>query len=277
MNTRLMLTLTVLGVALLGLVAAGQGSGLLAATLPGSMTSQRTTNQAASCLTGNRWAMMSGWGSTGSGMMNGGRMMGGMWGAMGTMGMMGFSAPTAQPITEAEAQQRLVTFAADCGADVHVADVMAFGSTYYAQLVDGTGTGLGEVLVDRFTGAVSPEPGPNMMWNSRWGAGTGGDTRYDQAAAQQLATTFLAGYLPGATVLDGQAFPGYYTFDFGRGQVEAMLSVNAATGDDLGPHLARPGPPRGHLATRNAQRHPRGSVRAIRGRCGKGPDHEHPR
>ncbi len=32
MNTRLMLTLTVLGVALLGLVAAGQGSGLLAAT-----------------------------------------------------------------------------------------------------------------------------------------------------------------------------------------------------------------------------------------------------
>ncbi len=63
------------------------------------------------------------------------------------------------------------------------------------------------------------------------GSGTGGDTRYDQAAAQQLATTFLAGYLPGATVLDGQAFPGYYTFDFGRGQVEAMLSVNAATGD----------------------------------------------
>ncbi len=87
------------------------------------MTSQRTTNQAASCLTGNRWAMMSGWGSTGSGMMNGGRMMGGMWGAMGTMGMMGFSAATAQPITEAEAQQRLATFAADCGADVHVADV----------------------------------------------------------------------------------------------------------------------------------------------------------
>jgi hypothetical protein len=176
--------------------------------------------------------MMAGWGGTGSGMMNGGGMMGGMWGAMGSMGMMGFSAATATPITEADAQQRLAAFAAGCGADVHVTDLTAFGSNYYAQLVDGTGTGLGEVLVDRYTGAVSPEPGPNMMWNSRWGAGTGGDARYDQAAARQLATTFLTGYLPGAEVIEGTAFPGYYTFDFGRDhQVEGMLSVNAVTGD----------------------------------------------
>jgi hypothetical protein len=231
MNRRLILTLAVLGVVLLGLVAVGQGAGLLAAAQPGSTTNRRTTNQGASCLTDNRWGMMSGWGGTDSGMMNGGGMMGDMWGSMGTMGMMGFTAATATPITESDAQQRLETFAAGCGADVHVADVMAFGSNYYAQLVDGNGTGLGEVLVDRYTGAVSPEPGPNMMWNSRWGAGTGSDTRYDQAAAQQLATTFLAGYLPGATVTVGLAFPGYYTFDFGRGQVEGMLSVNAATGE----------------------------------------------
>ena len=52
-----------------------------------------------------------------------------------------------------------------------------------------------------------------------------------QAAAQALAEGFLAGYLPGASVLEGTAFPGYYTFDFGRGEVEGMLSVNAATGE----------------------------------------------
>jgi hypothetical protein len=208
MNTRSMLTLTVLGVVLLGLVAVGQRSGLLAAAQPGSTTGQPTTNQAATCLSGGRWGMMAGWGGTGSGMMNGGGMVGGMWGSMGSMGMMGFSAATAQPITEADARQRLATFAAGCGADVHTTDVMAFGGNYSAHLVDGNGTGLGEVLVDRYTGAVYPEPGPNMMWNRRWGAGTDGNTRYDQTAAQQLATTYLAGYLP-----------------------EAMLSVNAATGE----------------------------------------------
>ncbi len=30
---------------------------------------------------------------------------------------------------------------------------------------------------------------------------------------------------------EGQAFPGYYTFDFGRQKVEGMLSVNAYTGE----------------------------------------------
>src|SRR5262245_14632580 len=122
MNRRLLLTLAVLGVGLLGLAAAGQGSGLLAAAQPSSRKSQWSTKQATACLTGGRWAMMAGRGGTGSGMMNGGGMKGGMWGAMGTMGMMGFSAATATPITEADAQQRLATFATGCGADVHVAD-----------------------------------------------------------------------------------------------------------------------------------------------------------
>jgi hypothetical protein len=235
MNKRLMLTVTLFGVGLLGLALVGPGAGLLAA-----MRQDPPAHQTWPCLTNGRWGMMSGWengDNTGPGMMNGGGMMGGwigngtMWEMMGDTGMMGWYASTAQPIAEADAQQRLATFAAGCGSDVHVADVMAFASNYYAQLVDGSGAGFGEVIVDRYTGEVYPEPGPNMMWNSRWGMGPSGAARYDQAAAQQVATTFLAGYLPGATVLMGQAFPGYYTFDFGHGQAEGMLSVNAATGE----------------------------------------------
>jgi hypothetical protein len=139
--------------------------------------------------------------------------------------------PTGQPITQAEADQRAAAFAASCGAGIQVGEIMAFSSTYYVVLVDNSGTGVAEVLVDRYTGAIYPEPGPNMIWNGQWGAGGNDAPHYDQAAAQALATTFLAGYLPGSSVLEGRAFPGYYTFVFGRDQVEGMLSVHAVTGE----------------------------------------------
>jgi hypothetical protein len=227
MNKRTTRFLALIGVAVLALVLIGPGANILAQARP-----RATAQQATPCLAGGRWGMMGNWGSTERGMMNGGGMMGGMWGEMGSMGMMGDTSGTATPVSEADARTRFAEFAADCGADVHVADVMAFASNYYAQLVDGNGNGLGEVLVDSYTGAVYPEPGPNMMWNTAWGLGSTGAAQFDQSAAQQIATTFLAGYLPGAAVVEGQAFPGYYTFDFGRDHaVEGMLSVNATTGD----------------------------------------------
>ena len=111
-----------------------------------------------------------------------------------------------------------------------------------------TGAGLAEVLVDRYTGVAQPEPGPDMLWNTRFGM-TGGQygngmmggsnqgrqvpsaSRYTQTAAQKLADSFVAGYLPGGKVLEGLPFPGYYTFDYGRKATEGMLSVNAFTGE----------------------------------------------
>jgi hypothetical protein len=115
-------------------------------------------------------------------------------------------------------------------------------------LTDGAGTRLGEVLVDRYSGAVVPEPGPNLLWNTRWGiaAGTTSAMRYDEATAKELAARFLAGYLPAASVRASEAFPGYDTFAYGRGQmVEGLLSVNTMTGVVwvhawLGPALVAP-------------------------------------
>jgi hypothetical protein len=182
------------------------------------------------------------WNGLGPGMM-GGIMGPGMMG-----GMMGFYPATAMPISEADAQQRLAAFAATLGSDLKVDEFLPFASNYDAELVDGSGAAVAEVLVDRYTGAAYPEPGPNMMWNGRWGmmAGAGALVQYDEAAAQKLAEQFLSGYLPGASVLEGTAFPGYYTFDYGRGQLEGMLSVNAATGEIWvhtwhGPALANAG------------------------------------
>ena len=228
----------------------------------------------------------------GQGMMGAGTMGSGM-------GMMSTYAPSSRPISQDEARRRAAGFAARYGAGVKIRDFMVFTQNYYVQIVDArTEAGLSELLVDRYTGVVQPEFGPNTMWNTRFGmSGTsgmmGGQTnqsgmmngqnqgmagvaqpgqgmmgnrtnpgtqgtpaavRYSMAAAQKLADTFVTGYLPGGKVLEGLAFPGYYTFDYGRKTIEGMLSVNAYTGEvwvhgwhglflgevKLGPRLARP-------------------------------------
>ena len=221
-------------------------------------------------------------------------------GMMGSgMGMMSTYAPSSRPISQDEARRRAAGFAARYGTGVKIRDFMIFTQNYYVQIVDArTEAGLGELLVDRYTGVVQPEFGPNMMWNTRFGIGgtsgmmggqanqsgmmngqsqgvagvaqpgqgmmgnkanqgtqgTPAAVRYSMASAQKLADTFVTGYLPGGKVLEGLAFPGYYTFDYGRKTIEGMLSVNAYTGEvwvhgwhglfldevNLGPRLARP-------------------------------------
>ena len=199
-------------------------------------------------------------------------MLGGMMG--GGMGMMSTYAASSRPISQDEARRRAEGFAARYGQGVKIRDFMVFTDNFYVQVVNAkTGAGLGELLVDRYTGVVQPEYGPNMMWNSRYGMGSGmmgsgmmgsgngqqnqtgmmGDqnqqgqgmmgstpnssnqvaqpVRYNLTAAQKLAATFVAGYLPNGKVLEGLAFPGYYTFDYGRKAIEGMLSVNAYTGE----------------------------------------------
>lgn len=232
----------------------GQGGGN--GMMPGAMMPGATNQMPAqNGMMGDGWGDWDGCygGGMGPGMMNPGmmdpsmmgpNMMGGMMGpnmmgGQGMMGpgmmggMMGIYPAAVSPISEADAEQRLATFLAAYGSDLQVEEIMPFASNYYAEIADGSGTAVGEVLVDRYTGAVYPEPGPNMMWNGRWGMmpGAGAPTQYDEAAAQQQAEQFLTGFLPGSSVLAGTAFPGYYTFDYGRGQVEGMLSVNAATGE----------------------------------------------
>lgn len=176
-------------------------------------------------------------GTMGPGMMDGferRRYMGMMGAGSAGMGMMALYFPDEVPITEDEARDLLSVFAAEYGDDVELRDFMAFSNNYYVQVVDpDTGEGIAEILADRYSGAVFPEPGPNMAWNTRFGLWQSDSvsTRYDLEGARNLAQTFLSGYLPGSDAIGSASFPGYYTFDFGRGEVEGMLSVNAETGD----------------------------------------------
>ena len=180
-------------------------------------------------------------------------MMGGYsQGMMGGMRMAIYT-PNAKPMSDAQAYKSLEAYAGRYGTNIKLKDIMTFSENVYAQVVDAkTGAGFGEILFDRYSGFVQPEPGPNMMWNTQFGMGWGGSSmmgknggmmtgnsakpvptaiRYTEPAANKLAVTFLSSYLPKTKLHEGQAFPGYYTYDYGRSEIEGMLSVNALTGE----------------------------------------------
>jgi hypothetical protein len=177
-----------------------------------------------------------GWGM-GPGMMGG--MMGGSgWGGYGY-------APNANPISldqaVSSAKQSLASFN---NSDLALVEVMEFSNQFYGEVKEkSTGIHAFEFLVDKYTGAVSPEYGPNMMWNTKyspmgwmrggfWFSASPAQNSVTPAQAKQNAQQFLDSYLPGTTVADEvDAFYGYYTIHTLRdGKIVGMLSVNGSTG-----------------------------------------------
>ena len=204
-----------------------------------------------------------------AGMPSTGMSGGGMMGGMGMMG--GPFSPSARPLTMDRAVQILRAWPAANNLDGLVLDeVEAYTQNFYGQFKESdTGRSAIQVLVDRYTGRAMPEMGPNMMWNTKYGQammqvmmggmgmmggmmggpgmmGGGGmmgnapapqqgtapsSDQVSEAQARVNANQFLAGYLPGATVGNGDVFYGYYHFDVMQGGRQVgMLSVNAATG-----------------------------------------------
>jgi hypothetical protein len=160
----------------------------------------------------------------------GGGMMGG-W--SGTPGGFGSSARLSLDQARTLAEE----YAAAAGADLTVTEVMEFENNFYAVVEEaGTGRAAFELLIDPYSGAVGPEPGPNMMWNDKYGHmsfGLSGGNALSLDAARAQAQQALEAQLPGAVVHeDGADFYGYYTFDFDGpdGVVAGMLSVDAASG-----------------------------------------------
>ena len=136
-------------------------------------------------------------------------------------------------------------------AGLEVAEVMEFANNYYAEIRErDTGIGAMEILVDKRTGRVYPEPGPNMMWNTRYGmmGGHGLGTMNGQplrrgsatAAAMtvgperavEIADGYLARHSPGATAGEAEEFHGYHTLHTEKdGEITGMLSVNGYSGE----------------------------------------------
>lgn len=164
---------------------------------------------------------------------NGSGMMSGMMGNTMMSNMMALYYPGSKPITQDEAIKNMESFAQQYGPNMEVDDFMTFSSNYYGVVKDANSSqDIAEVLVDRYSGSAYPEPGPNMMWNTRYGAGRTQEQgiTYDLAGSKKLVEEFLNGYLPEAQIIESHEMPGYYTFDYGRKDIEGMLSVNAYSG-----------------------------------------------
>jgi len=102
----------------------------------------------------------------------------------------------------------------------------------------GMGIGGGMMGYGMMTGTIVPEPGPNMIWNtkysmmqgmmgSRWQTGTSGQMQVSEQEARSAAETYLSQNFPGTHVEGITRFYGYYTIDFQKdGKIVGMLSVN---------------------------------------------------
>ena len=197
---------------------------------------------------------------------------GSSWGMMG--GMMGqwYQRPQAQsnpPITLEQAKTTAQQYLASTGnSNLAIKEIMEFQYSFYIIYYEkDTGIGAFEMLIWKQTptsgtmgggmgmgaggmmggsyatiGAIVPEPGPNMMWNTKYnpmGQGmmgnwnrqyTSGTTIANDQAAQ-IAQTYLDSNFKNAEVEMATQFYGYYTFDFTvNGKIAGMLSVNTYTG-----------------------------------------------
>ena len=150
--------------------------------------------------------------------------------------------PSGPTITLDAAQQDVQAYVDRIGnSDLTIDEVMEFQSNFYAIVKEkSTGIGAFEVLIDKWTGAVTPEPGPNMMWNTKYGMpaggmmggfGSSGAMSVSSEQAQKIAQQWLDANLAGTTANTPDRFHGFYTVDFDKGgQLAGMLSVNGSTG-----------------------------------------------
>ncbi len=154
--------------------------------------------------------------------------------------------PAGGTLTLTEARDAVErTIASWDNPDLVVGEVMEFERNFYA-IVEEKSTGIGavEVMVDKWSGVVGPEPGPNMMWNTRYGMmggrwgmmggrWSGGSPAVSPEEAASIAQGWLDRNLPGVQVRadDIDPFYGYYTLHVWKdGRIYGMLSVHAQTG-----------------------------------------------
>lgn len=127
-----------------------------------------------------------------------------------------------------------------------IAEIMEFEYNYYVVYYEkSTGIGAFEMLIDKMSGRIFPEYGPNMMWNIKYGhggmmGGPGGmmggfnqplDETIDEEEALEIAQVFLNEIYQGQEANDPHPFYGYYTIHTTReGKIIGMLSVNVFDG-----------------------------------------------
>jgi len=175
---------------------------------------------------------------------SGGRGPGGCMGRLGFGTSLYPNTPTTlTPLTIDQATQIATTYVASLNnPDLKITQVEEYTANFYVVVSEeSTGNGAFELLINKYTGVVAPEPGPNMMWNTKYTFEAGYCNWFRAAPtttptitvaqAKENAQQYLDRYLPGTTIGDVTTFYGHSTIEImGDGSTYGMLSVNSYTG-----------------------------------------------
>jgi hypothetical protein len=125
---------------------------------------------------------------------------------------------TSTPITIDTAVGIAQNYVASLGnKDLTVGEVEEYTQNFYVLVKENsTGRGAFELLIDKYTGSIGPEQGPNTMWNTKYGVQNG-------ICGWLLGTPIAASTV---TVDQAKADAQQYLNTYNAG----MLSVNAYTG-----------------------------------------------
>lgn len=165
----------------------------------------------------------------------------GFWNGMMGNGMMGgmgcgvaYVPHGYENISIQEAKQRVEQYIAG-NANLKLSEIMEFENHFYAQVEEkNTNMHAFELIINKYTGRVSPEMGPNMMWNTKYGHMSLGisEAKISKEQALEYAQAYLDKALPGTKAEDAHVFYGYYTIHVLKdGNIDGMLSVNSNTGE----------------------------------------------
>jgi hypothetical protein len=161
----------------------------------------------------------------------------------GTTGIAWFTLSLQQPVTLDGAVNiangYLTTLNND---DLAISEIMEFEHNFYVVYYENsTGIGAMEMLIDKSSGRISPEYGPNMMWNTKFGHGgmmgnwvqpPSTPMAINETSAIGTAQVFLDATYPGTMAEDVHPFYGYYTIHVTQDDaIIGMLSVNGQTGE----------------------------------------------
>jgi hypothetical protein len=123
--------------------------------------------------------------------------------------------------------------------DLAAREIEEYTQNFYVQYYEkSTGVGAFEMLIDKYSGSIYPEMGPNMMWNTKYGMHSGmiggnptAPMTVTAEEAENFAQQWLNANLSGTTVGEAEPFYGYYhVMVLSAGEGYGMLSVNGYTG-----------------------------------------------
>jgi hypothetical protein len=170
----------------------------------------------------------------GSGMRGVGDMMTGMMGNTIAHGYLDKLNPIGTP---QEARTVIQGFIELSYSDLKISELWEYGTAYKAVLSDTNGARAFDLIVDKFTGAVSPEMGMSMMLNASYGmslykaASFGINLVLTPQQATDVAQTFVNKNALGYTLDAQEIYPGYYKFHTRAGAGFGMdIMVNGYSG-----------------------------------------------